>query len=281
MVARVDTGAALTAIPDALRRQLKLKTVRKVRIRVGNDNVQPRRVVRLAFSLPGMDTPVSVEASVRTGTTLGKTPILGRNLLAKISALIYVTKESHPYVSKLDSLCGDIIDASHHSHSRRLRRNPSPPRPPPLRKAIIITAEEPFTFSTPANSNPRIPSASTSHSFSFSQESHHHAAASQHLRKNSAIDDETIVVRVDTGATLTAIPVKLAKALELKPVGSVKVRLGTDDVDTRDVVKIGIQIRGVFRIVHASVRDGPKLGRTAIIGRNFLSKAPFLIRVEE
>ena len=55
--------------------------------------------------------------------------------------------------------------------------------------------------------------------------------------------------------------------------------MGTDCVERRALVDVAITYRGITHIVRASVRDGPKLGRTAIIGRDFLAREPFLIRI--
>ena len=88
-------------------------------------------------------------------------------------------------------------------------------------------------------------------------------------------------VRVDTGASLTAIPVAVSRQLELKSQGKVRIRMGNDATDVRDIVAVDIVLHGQPYEVRASVRDGAKLGKTAIIGRNMLAAAHALIRVAD
>ncbi|KNC53138.1 uncharacterized protein AMSG_09214 [Thecamonas trahens ATCC 50062] len=338
MEARVDTGASLTAIPVALKRELGLKVVRKVKIRTGIDHTERREVVMVGVRL-GAEV-YEVEASVRTGNKLGRIPILGRNLLALSNFLVSVETEDlvdamtmPHYISWLDAF---VAQGSQASPARADYLSPAhaPLPSPPSRRAPWWacgccgrppvadggSATHARTAVVPGRSSPGRGQAANSSSGAadadatprtvyitdYARDDADGADAMLRLPPSrfphNAIDELLILeemvdiefqnpikaipgipmsVRVDTGASMTAIPVAVARALRLKSQGKVRIRMGNDATDVRDVVDVDVVLHGKPYQVRASVRDGEKLGKTAILGRNLLAATHALIRVAD
>lgn len=216
MVARVDTGASLTAIPHSLMKKLELKPTRQVRIRVGNDQTEHRNVVLVNVGWKGRH--YEVEATVRKGKKLGKIPILGRNFLRLDKFFVRVPESctssedtttstgSSTTTGQRSSSSGSssASTADDSSSSESTSSDPS--------DGIILDGKAKLVFRKRATSS----------------------------RK------ETMMVRVDTGASMTAIPRTLKDQLGLPVVDHVRIRLGTDAVDRRQVRCLHVQLHVRF-----------------------------------
>lgn len=294
---RIDSGASMTAIPHKLAKELGLRSVSTVKIRTGIDHTERRQVVRVVVTAGRCVH--EIEASVRTGKKLGRIPIIGRNWLSLDNILVAVDSDSiipamsmaeyrqwrarfysasrgRPKLERLASstsssgqqpvgggkahagagrasggLCTRCCAAkpgplAAKAEARSVRDRAVPPDTPPSTTELPIVEDMvDILFSSPDG-----------------------AARPVHLP-----------VRVDTGASMTAIPKFLASNLGLQPKGYARIRLGNEHVDMRPVVDVVVQMAGRIVTVEATVRDGDKLGKTAIVGRNLLLATGALVQV--
>ncbi|MFT4303888.1 MAG: RimK/LysX family protein [Candidatus Woesearchaeota archaeon] len=86
-----------------------------------------------------------------------------------------------------------------------------------------------------------------------------------------------ITARIDSGAVISSVDLKLAAELELGPVTKTKKVKNSNGTSERPVVKCKFKIRDKEYKVEVTLADRSKLKYKALIGQNLLKKSQFYI----
>lgn len=88
---------------------------------------------------------------------------------------------------------------------------------------------------------------------------------------------KTITARIDTGAVISSIDVKMAADLALGPVLRMKKVKNANGMAERAVVKCSFKIKGKIYKTDVTIADRKNLKYKALIGQNLLKKTAFYI----
>lgn len=86
-----------------------------------------------------------------------------------------------------------------------------------------------------------------------------------------------IIARIDTGAVMSSIDIKLAAELELGPIKRTKIVKSANGKSRRPVVECVIRLRKKEFKIDTSIANRSHLKYRALIGQNLLKKTSFLI----
>ncbi|MCB9359225.1 ATP-dependent zinc protease [Candidatus Woesearchaeota archaeon] len=88
---------------------------------------------------------------------------------------------------------------------------------------------------------------------------------------------KTIIARIDTGAVISSIDMKLAAELELGPVTKTKKVKNSNGISERPVVRCIFKLKNEEYRVDVTLADRSRLKYRALIGQNLLKKTKFLV----
>lgn len=80
---------------------------------------------------------------------------------------------------------------------------------------------------------------------------------------------------VDTGATITVIPKRIAKRLRLKKIGTIKCRIGGGKIIENDMAYVYLYLTGEGLMVYAAITEGPE----ALLGVDVMELLQFQIDI--
>jgi hypothetical protein len=100
----------------------------------------------------------------------------------------------------------------------------------------------------------------------------------EHVKLNGNTDEsEEIIARIDTGATNSAIDLRLASKLKLGPVIMSKLVKSTHGTKLRPVIEAEIELCGHKIAEQFTLADRSHMKYMVLIGQNILKKGIFLI----
>jgi len=99
----------------------------------------------------------------------------------------------------------------------------------------------------------------------------------EEIKLNGNGSDQTVIARVDTGATKSSIDLFLASKLRLGPVIESKLIRSAHGTKLRPVIEADIVIRGKKIVSKFTLADRSHMKYPMLIGQNILKKEGFLI----
>lgn len=273
--ARIDTGAETCAVPSTVMKRLALRPIGRVTVVDGSQHRQRRDVVSLCIHLGGYTA--RVEATVRYGRVLGRTPIIGKNFLRMFASEVHPLLVYVPAHGKL-SLRFD--------HAAATAVSTISPSSRSSRDTCSASSSNKASTTSSASDGPVGPAfrCDPSSELVLARPALERKAVVIRFYENARISNPAQAklvslvkkCKVDTGAHLCAVPRSLVRQLDLPSVDRVHVRSSSDVLQLREVVAVRITVHAVSCVVRATVRDSPGV----LIGRNFLSVQPLYVRAD-